>query len=117
MIFLSLILIIILLISLTLYIINLIFSKKILFNKNKITPFECGFSPISSSRLPFSLQFYFISLLFLIFDVETILLIPIIKNFQIYKLYYWIFNTLFFMFILLVGLLIEIYENTLKWLK
>lgn len=38
--------------------------------------FECGFLPLTRARLPFSLQFFMISLVFLIFDVELIILFP-----------------------------------------
>ncbi|KAG5318702.1 NU3M oxidoreductase, partial [Pseudoatta argentina] len=54
-----LILIIIILTSLSsiLLLINFLISKKIYLNKEKISPFECGFNPRSNSRLPFRIQF------------------------------------------------------------
>ena len=39
----------------------------------KISPFECGFQPFSSLGVPFSVPFFVISLMFLLFDVEIIL--------------------------------------------
>lgn len=44
---------------------------------DKITPFECGINSISSQRVPFSLQFAFIALLFLLFDIEIVIILPI----------------------------------------
>lgn len=42
----------------------------------KLSPFECGFIPKNNSRFHFSLQFFLITLIFLIFDVELVLLFP-----------------------------------------
>jgi len=42
----------------------------------KKRPFECGFEPQFTRRLRFSLPFFLLSLIFLIFDVELVLLFP-----------------------------------------
>nr|YP_010703315.1 NADH dehydrogenase subunit 3 [Anastatus shichengensis]WCO11518.1 NADH dehydrogenase subunit 3 [Anastatus shichengensis] len=109
--FISIMLIILLMIFL-----NFILSKKLFKNREKMSPFECGFDPISKSRLPFSLQFYLISIIFLIFDVEIALILPFIKvmNFLIYFIY---FNFLLILFILLFGLYLEWFEGALNWFK
>jgi len=40
-------------------------------------PFECGFERFSSARVPFSLKFYLVVVIFLVFDLEVVILIPI----------------------------------------
>lgn len=56
--------------------INFILSKKNYNCRNKVSSFECGFDPLSCIKLPFSIQFYLIRIIFLIFDVEISLILP-----------------------------------------
>nr|YP_010560311.1 NADH dehydrogenase subunit 3 [Euxiphydria potanini]AYV97249.1 NADH deshydrogenase subunit 3 [Xiphydria sp. ZJUH 2008002]UYW35401.1 NADH dehydrogenase subunit 3 [Euxiphydria potanini] len=84
-------------------------------NRNKSSPFECGFDPFSSIRLPFSLRFYLICILFLIFDVEISILMPFILTFKYLNKFYWMMLFIFFIFILLVGLYYEWSEGSLEW--
>ncbi|KAF3423913.1 hypothetical protein E2986_13616, partial [Frieseomelitta varia] len=101
------------------FIIFIIFISIIIFNLNKFLsiirkinlekkiPFECGFNPISKFLLPFSIPFFLIRLLFLIFDIEITLLIPIIFYLK-YINFYYIINTIsLFIFIILITLILE----------
>ena len=47
------------------------------FNKEKNSPFECGFDPIGRNRLRFCMKFFLLGVIFLIFDVEVTLVIPL----------------------------------------
>lgn len=46
------------------------------FERHKLMPYECGIDPIGDARDRFSVRFYMVAMLFLIFDVETIFLFP-----------------------------------------
>nr|YP_009987873.1 NADH dehydrogenase subunit 3 [Tachypleus gigas]QNL17495.1 NADH dehydrogenase subunit 3 [Tachypleus gigas] len=98
--------------SLILSTISMTISKKTMLDKEKLSPYECGFNPFSSSRIPFSLRFFLISIIFLIFDVEIALLLPI-PFILLAKLS--IFTFSLFMLILLFGLFHEWNEGALEW--
>nr|AND96360.1 NADH deshydrogenase subunit 3 [Bubas bubalus] len=104
-------------ISLILMILSSILSKKSFMDREKSSPFECGFDPKSSSRMPFSLQFFLIAMIFLIFDVEITLLIPLILIMKISHLLNFLLVTLFFLSVLLVGLYHEWNQGALNWVN
>nr|AXS64927.1 NADH dehydrogenase subunit 3 [Elateroidea sp. 7 KM-2017] len=92
-----------------------IISKKTFIDREKSSPFECGFDPKSSARIPFSLQFFLIAVIFLIFDVEITLLLPLIITMKISNLLNFSVVMLVFLFILLVGLYHEWKQGALNW--
>nr|YP_010373922.1 NADH dehydrogenase subunit 3 [Coomaniella dentata]UPI13503.1 NADH dehydrogenase subunit 3 [Coomaniella dentata] len=92
-----------------------ILSKKTFSDREKNSPFECGFDPKSSARLPFSLQFFLIAVIFLIFDVEITLLLPIIYTMNTINLMNYSFIMLFFIIILLIGVYHEWNQGALTW--
>nr|AYN73221.1 NADH dehydrogenase subunit 3 [Paropaon sp. OR337] len=90
-------------------------SKKMIYEREKSSPFECGFDPKSSARMPFSLQFFLIAVIFLIFDVEIVLILPIIIIMKTSNIMMWTLSTMFFILILLMGLFHEWKQGALKW--
>nr|YP_010507213.1 NADH dehydrogenase subunit 3 [Amara ovata]UXF64364.1 NADH dehydrogenase subunit 3 [Amara ovata] len=106
---------IILIISMLMMLIVNIISKKTFMDREKNSPFECGFDPKNSARLPFSLQFFLIAVIFLIFDVEIALLMPMIMIMKTSNVMYWMLVSFFFLFILLIGLYHEWNQGALNW--
>nr|QNV11563.1 NADH dehydrogenase subunit 3 [Dynatosoma fuscicorne] len=92
-----------------------ILAKKSTMDREKCSPFECGFDPKSSSRIPFSLRFFLITIIFLIFDVEIVLLMPMIVIMKNSNLMIWTTTSVFFIFILLIGLYHEWNQGALEW--
>nr|ALO76328.1 NADH deshydrogenase subunit 3 [Brachynopus latus] len=94
-----------------------IISKKTFMDREKLSPFECGFDPKSSARLPFSIQFFLIAVIFLIFDVEITLLIPLIILIKTSNMLSMFMISMFFIFILLAGLYHEWFQGALTWIN
>nr|QIT06463.1 NADH dehydrogenase subunit 3 [Mesaphorura yosii] len=102
-------------ISLALILINILLAKKEFNEREKPSPFECGFDPISSARLPFSIQFFLIAIIFLIFDIELTLILPSITNLFSMNLMFTCSILTLFVMILLIGLYIEWKQGALEW--
>ena len=114
---LSIIILLSFIISLIIIILAIRLGEKSLKEREKITPFECGFSPFKKARRPFSLRFFIVTLIFLIFDIEIALLLPLglitkITNFTITSLV-----GLLVVFILVGGLLHEWKQGALNWVE
>nr|QNV12123.1 NADH dehydrogenase subunit 3 [Amaurobius fenestralis] len=76
--------------------------------------YECGFDPMSVTRMSFSYRFFLISILFIIFDVEISLMLslPYLVESSISM-----FIFIMFLLILIIGLLYEYYCGSLNWVS
>nr|YP_010554678.1 NADH dehydrogenase subunit 3 [Hydropsyche rhomboana]UYO79311.1 NADH dehydrogenase subunit 3 [Hydropsyche rhomboana] len=102
-------------ITLILIFISILISKKKNLDREKFSPFECGFDPKTSSRQPFSLQFFMISIIFLIFDVEISVILPMIIIFKLINKMIWFFSMILIMLILILGIFYEWNQSLLNW--
>nr|ADI75258.1 NADH dehydrogenase subunit 3 [Parnassius bremeri] len=109
--------ILIIIISNIMMMLSMILSKKSFMDREKCSPFECGFDPKSSARIPFSLHFFLITVIFLIFDIEFALLFPIIMSFKLVNFIMLMKISFFFLIILLLGLYHEWNQNMLNWIN
>nr|YP_010926799.1 NADH dehydrogenase subunit 3 [Latreutes anoplonyx]WKF54306.1 NADH dehydrogenase subunit 3 [Latreutes anoplonyx] len=92
-------------------------SKKMITDREKNSPFECGFDPKGSARWPFSLRFFLIAVIFLIFDVEITLLMPLVYGIFYSSPLSYSVASLFFLVILFMGLVHEWNEGALDWMN
>nr|YP_009231994.1 NADH dehydrogenase subunit 3 [Tegula lividomaculata]AMA07355.1 NADH dehydrogenase subunit 3 [Tegula lividomaculata] len=93
-----------------------VLGKRSILSREKSSPFECGFDPMGSARLPFSLRFFLLAVIFLIFDVEIVLLFPfVVKACGSMDLYLF-FGVSAFLLILILGLFHEWREGSLDWM-
>nr|YP_010892964.1 NADH dehydrogenase subunit 3 [Regalecus russelii]QII41345.1 NADH dehydrogenase subunit 3 [Regalecus glesne]WJQ22799.1 NADH dehydrogenase subunit 3 [Regalecus russelii]BBG74572.1 NADH dehydrogenase subunit 3 [Regalecus glesne] len=84
-------------------------------DQEKLSPYECGFDPLGSARLPFSLRFFLVAILFLLFDLEIALLLPLPWSNQLsspQETFIW--ATLLLAFLTL-GLVYEWTQGGLEW--
>nr|YP_010535395.1 NADH dehydrogenase subunit 3 [Amblyomma mixtum]UYB77956.1 NADH dehydrogenase subunit 3 [Amblyomma mixtum]WEF74994.1 NADH dehydrogenase subunit 3 [Amblyomma mixtum] len=84
--------------------------------KEKLSPFECGFDPFSLSRVPFSLKFFFLGIVFLVFDVEIIVILPF-PILLINKSFSLMFSFIVINLVILLGFLYEWKSGMIEWMK
>lgn len=81
----------------------------------KLMPYECGITPESDARGRYTVRFYIIAILFVIFDVETIFLFPWAVQFQVLGLF-GLVEMLVFLGILIVGYVWLWKRGALEWI-
>uniref|UniRef100_A0AAU7YSV5 NADH-ubiquinone oxidoreductase chain 3 n=1 Tax=Rhopalus qinlinganus TaxID=3151527 RepID=A0AAU7YSV5_9HEMI len=90
-------------------------SKNTILDREKMSPFECGFDPKSKARMPFSLQFFLMAVLFLIFDIEIAIILPMIITLKTSNIMSWSLTMTIFVSVLIMGLYYEWKNNMLEW--
>nr|YP_004891282.1 NADH dehydrogenase subunit 3 [Apodemus peninsulae]ADU78214.1 NADH dehydrogenase subunit 3 [Apodemus peninsulae]AEO31547.1 NADH dehydrogenase subunit 3 [Apodemus peninsulae]AKL78698.1 NADH dehydrogenase subunit 3 [Apodemus peninsulae]UYF13229.1 NADH dehydrogenase subunit 3 [Apodemus peninsulae] len=81
----------------------------------KTNPYECGFDPSSSARLPFSMKFFLVAITFLLFDLEIALLLPLPWAIQTTNITTMMTSALILVTILSLGLTYEWTQKGLEW--
>nr|YP_009350123.1 NADH dehydrogenase subunit 3 [Nasutitermes diabolus]AQP26388.1 NADH dehydrogenase subunit 3 [Nasutitermes diabolus] len=104
-----------LILSATIMVLATLISKKINEDREKSSPFECGFDPKNSARLPFSSRFFLIAVIFMIFDVEIALLLPMPITMLTSNMKSWLIVSSVFLLILIIGLYHEWNQGSLEW--
>jgi NADH-ubiquinone oxidoreductase chain 3 len=90
-----------------LLVLNILFSTHKPY-ESKISAYECGFSPVSGqTRTTFQINFYIVAMLFLVFDLEIMLLFPVAVS--LYQISTFGFSVaIIFFFVLTIGFILEI---------
>nr|AAY18843.1 NADH dehydrogenase subunit 3 [Todiramphus chloris]AKJ78511.1 NADH dehydrogenase subunit 3 [Todiramphus chloris collaris]AKJ78526.1 NADH dehydrogenase subunit 3 [Todiramphus chloris teraokai]AKJ78647.1 NADH dehydrogenase subunit 3 [Todiramphus chloris laubmannianus]AKJ78517.1 NADH dehydrogenase subunit 3 [Todiramphus chloris collaris] len=84
-------------------------------NSEKLSPYECGFDPLGSARLPFSIRFFLVAILFLLFDLEIALLLPLPWAIQLNSPITTLTWTSTILLLLTLGLIYEWLQGGLEW--
>ena len=80
----------------------------------KTSTYECGMQTIGTPWVQFNFRYYFYALLFVIFDVETVFLLPWAVHFKELKLFGFV-EMLIFILILVVGLVYAWRKRVMEW--
>nr|ACY72162.1 NADH dehydrogenase subunit 3 [Iole palawanensis]ACY72163.1 NADH dehydrogenase subunit 3 [Iole palawanensis] len=84
-------------------------------DSEKLSPYECGFDPLGSARLPFSIRFFLVAILFLLFDLEIALLLPLPWAVQLESPTITLMWASTLIIILTLGLVYEWTQGGLEW--
>nr|YP_010000502.1 NADH dehydrogenase subunit 3 [Chloropsis cyanopogon]AFT63133.1 NADH dehydrogenase subunit 3 [Chloropsis cyanopogon cyanopogon]AFT63135.1 NADH dehydrogenase subunit 3 [Chloropsis cyanopogon cyanopogon]AFT63138.1 NADH dehydrogenase subunit 3 [Chloropsis cyanopogon]QOD96388.1 NADH dehydrogenase subunit 3 [Chloropsis cyanopogon] len=84
-------------------------------DSEKLSPYECGFDPLGSARLPFSIRFFLVAILFLLFDLEIALLLPLPWATQLQSPTTTLAWASFLILLLTLGLIYEWIQGGLEW--
>nr|ABD63969.1 NADH dehydrogenase subunit 3 [Hypsipetes philippinus]ACY72128.1 NADH dehydrogenase subunit 3 [Hypsipetes philippinus philippinus]ACY72130.1 NADH dehydrogenase subunit 3 [Hypsipetes philippinus saturatior]ACY72131.1 NADH dehydrogenase subunit 3 [Hypsipetes philippinus saturatior]ACY72133.1 NADH dehydrogenase subunit 3 [Hypsipetes philippinus philippinus] len=84
-------------------------------DSEKLSPYECGFDPLGSARLPFSIRFFLVAILFLLFDLEIALLLPLPWAIQLHTPTITLAWASTLILILTLGLVYEWAQGGLEW--
>nr|WNH24427.1 NADH dehydrogenase subunit 3 [Bolinichthys longipes]WNH38384.1 NADH dehydrogenase subunit 3 [Bolinichthys supralateralis]BAM75115.1 NADH dehydrogenase subunit 3 [Bolinichthys pyrsobolus] len=84
-------------------------------DSEKLSPYECGFDPLGSARLPFSLRFFLVAILFLLFDLEIALLLPLPWGDQLANPLHTFLWATAVLWLLILGLIYEWTQGGLEW--
>jgi NADH-quinone oxidoreductase subunit A len=83
-------------------------------DKEKLSPYECGFEAFGDARGKFDVRFYLVSILFIIFDLEVAFLFPWAVSLRKIGVFgFW--SMMLFLGVLTVGFIYEWKKGALEW--
>ena len=85
-------------------------------NAAKDLPYECGMTPVGDARGRFSVRFYLVAMLFILFDVEIVFLYPWAVVFRDLKIYGFL-SMLIYMVLILAGFFFLWKKGALDWTR
>lgn len=83
-------------------------------SKVKLDPFECGIEVKENARIPFSIRYFLVAILFVLFDVEVIFMYPWAVNFKALG-YEGLITMFLFIALLLLGFFYILRKGVLRW--
>ena len=83
-------------------------------NRIKDMPYECGITPVGDARQRFSVKFYLVAMLFIVFDIESIFLYPWAVIYRELKMFAFL-EMLVFIFLILAGFFYIWKKGALDW--
>ena len=101
----------------TILIVSVIFGQRGRRSSIKDSAYECGIEPTGTAKTRFSIKFYVTAMLFILFDIEIVFLIPwvlVYRDFLQASIPI-LFPVLFFIFLLVLGLFYEMKKGALEW--
>jgi len=110
------ILITLVLICLILNLLSITLKETRLNQPEKFSPFECGFDPSHQQRASFSLRFFILTIIFLIFDIEITILLPLPLRVEDVTYILTITWNIIIYILLLIGLIFEWKQGALNWI-
>lgn len=93
-------------------------SESSVLMREELSSYECGFEHHNLSRVPFSFRYFLLTLIFLLFDLEVILLLGVayVSSFSS-MLSFFLLVCISFLVVLVLGWLYEYYLGRLDWLS
>ena len=83
-------------------------------DKEKLSAYECGFTPFEDARVQFDVRFYLVAILFIIFDLEVAFLFPWAISLSYIGIEGYL-SMMVFLMILTVGFIYEWKKGALEW--
>jgi NADH-quinone oxidoreductase subunit A len=87
------------------------------YDAEKLSAYECGFTPLGDARQPFHVRFYVVGILFILFDLEVVFIFPWAVSLETLKAFspFALYSMLVFLILLTLGFVYEWQKGALEW--